>query len=329
MNATVIATGSYLPARIVTNDELAARFATSDSWIREKIGIQERRYAEANEGVSDMAVKAAHAALSDAGLKASDIDAIVFATATPDYHAPGSGALLQYKLGCRDIPAFDVRNTSPGFLFSLDLADGLIKSGRYKTVLVVGAEVHSTALDFSDKGRMMSVIFGDGCGCFILRASDTTRGLCDFILHTDGTHAKSLWCEGPSSLRNPRVSADQIADGVFFPRMDGRVVFEHAVKDMTAAVTELLERNNLIVPDVDWILTHQANLRIIETIRDALGVATERMPHNIEVYGNTSSASIPILADELKRSGKILPGQTIVLTSFGAGFCWGAGLWRV
>lgn len=322
----LIATGSYLPSRVVTNDDLAKRFSTSDAWIREKTGIEERRFASPGEGVSDMAAAAAKTALKRAGLNAGDVDAIVFATSTPDYHAPGSGILLQDKLGCRHIPAFDVRNTSPGFLYSLELADGLIRTGRYATVLVVGAEVHSTGLDFTDRGREMAVIFGDGCGCFLLRASRENRGFKDFVLRSDGSHAKDLWCEAPSSLQNPRVSTEQIEAGAFYPRMNGKVVFQHAVKNMGDAVSELLKRNALAVKDVDLLVSHQANLRIIEDLRDALKFREDKVPHNIDKVGNTSSASIPVLFDRLVTDGRIRDGLNVVLTSFGSGFSWGAGL---
>lgn len=326
MHATVLATGSALPDTVVTNADLATRFTTSDAWIRDKIGIHERRYAAAGQGVSDLALIAARQALAQAGLKPTDLDAILFATATPEYHAPGSGVLLQHKLGCRDIPAFDVRNTSPGFLYALELACGLIAMRRYRTVLVTGAEVHSTGLDFSERGRMMSVIFGDGAGCFILRATREKKGFLDFKLYSDGRFYDKLWCEGPSSLKNPRVSVEQIAQGIFFPQMNGRVVFENAVNRMGAAVKELLDANHLTKDEIDLYLCHQANLRIIETLVKNLGVPPEKVPHNIEKYGNTSSASIPILYNELTQAGRIRPGEKILLVSFGAGFCWGAGL---
>jgi 3-oxoacyl-[acyl-carrier-protein] synthase-3 len=314
--AKIMASGSYLPHRVVTNAELVKLMpSTSSAWIEEKIGIRERRFANPGQGVSDLALLASQKALVQAQLIPSDIDAIVFATATPEYHAPGSGVLLQNKLGCRPIPAFDVRNTSPGFLYSLDLADGLIKSGRYRTVLVVGAEVHSSGLDFSDRGRMMSVIFGDGAGCFILRAEKGDSGLCDFVLHSDGQYFDKLWCESPFG-KATRV----------YPQMEGRFVFEKAVSCMSSAVKELLVKNKVGVGDVDWFLSHQANLRIIEAIGQNLNLKAQNVPHNIEKYGNTSSASIPILFDELNCAGKFQTGQKIVMMSFGSGFCWGAGL---
>lgn len=329
MNSKIIATGSYLPKKVVTNHDLAKMFATSDEWIQKKTGISERRFAAKNEGVSDMALVATREALKQASLQPENLDAIVFATATPDYHAPGSGVLLQHKLSCREIPAFDVRNTSPGFLYSLDLADGLIKTNRYKTVLVVGSEVHSTALDLTDQGRLESVIFGDGAGCVILQATTEEKGIVDILLYSNGAHYDKLWCEGPSSLRNPRVTKEQMDEGIFYPKMDGRFVYQSATQFMSDAVKELLIRNKMNVGDVDLCVCHQANINIIQDVAKRLALSEKRVPTNIHKYGNTSSASIPILLDELNREGKITPGQKIVMTSFGSGFCWGAGLVKI
>jgi 3-oxoacyl-[acyl-carrier-protein] synthase-3 len=317
--ARLIATGSALPERVVSNEELATQFATSDEWIRDKIGIFERRYAADNQGVSDLATQAAQKALAQAAMSATDLDAIILATATPEYSAPGSGVLVQNKLGCRTIPAFDVHNTSPGFLFSLDLADGLLQSGRYQTLLVIGAEVHSRVLDFSDAGRMMSVIFGDGAGCVILQSHPAPIGLIDFVLHSDGQHFNKLWHPGKEAFGSPKDTT---------PQMDGRFVFENAVNCMTTAVQELLTRNKLKTDDIDLALSHQANLRIIKAIQTQLQLTEAQVPHNIERVGNTSSASIPILMDELMRAGTIKPGMQIVLMSFGSGFSWGAALLR-
>jgi len=329
MTSRILGSGSHLPEKVVTNEDLAKLFTTSDTWIKEKIGIKERRYAADGQGVSDLALEASKNALTQANLKADDIDAIVFATATPEYHAPGSGTLLQDKLSCRNIPAFDVRNTSPGFLFSLDIADGLIATGRYNTVLVAGSEVHSTGLDYSDQGRMMSVIFGDGAASFILGKSTDSSGFKSFSLHTEGSHFDKLWCPLPSSLKKGRVSEQDVKDNLLAPTMDGRYVFQHAVKFMTEAIKEVLLKNKISIGDIDLVISHQANMRIIEEIGKNLNLTTDQVASNIEIYGNTSSASIPILYDELNRSGKMKPGQKIIFCSFGSGFCWGAALYEV
>lgn len=324
----LLATGSSLPERVVPNSELAQRMQTSDQWIQEKIGIKERRYAASGEGVSDLAFKAAQAALSKAGLLPKDIDVILFATSTPEYQAPGSGILLQHKLGCREIPAFDIRNTSPGFLYALDLADGLLSTNRYQTALVVGAEVHSTGLDFSDRGRLMSVIFGDGAGCVLLK-SGSGKGLVDSLLYSNGKDFDKLWCESPSSLKSPRVSAHEIQQGSIYPQMDGRAVFKAAVHNMSDAIKKILVKNKMNVADVSWLVSHQANLRIIESIGIELNLPQEQVPTIIEKYGNLSSASIPVLMDEMQAQEKLKPGDRLLLTSFGSGFSWGAALWDI
>lgn len=329
MAAKIIGWGSHVPEKRVTNFDLAKLMNTSDEWVLQKIGIKERRYVESNQGTADLALEASKKALAVSGLDAKDIDAIVFATSTPDFHAPGSGALLQHRLGCRNIPAFDVRNTSPGFVYALDLADGLLGTIRYQKVLVVGAEVHSTGLDFSDRGRLMSVIFGDGAGCLLLEKDQNSSGFEDFILHTEGQYFDQLWCEAPSSLQNPRFSEEHIKNGACYPTMNGRVVFDHATKNMTSVIKELLIKNKCNVGEIDHFLFHQANARILDHIKKELQLSDEQVPSNIELLGNTSSASIPILYDTLARSGQIKAGEKVVMTSFGAGFCWGSALYQV
>lgn len=326
MNSILLATGSYLPSNVVTNADLAQRLDTTDTWIREHIGVEERHFAAHGEGVSDMAREAATTALKRAQLKPADLDAIVFSTSTPEYTEPKSGALLQNKLGCRTIPAFNVDQTSAGFVHSLDMADAFIKSGRYRTVLVVASEALSTGLDFTPRGRKMAVIFGDGCGCAILRGEKTTKGFQDFVLKSDGSFFDKLWCESPSSLRHPRLSADDIVTGRIYPQMEGRFVFRSAVDFTATAIQELLTRNNLPLQSVDYFISHQANLRILEALQERFKLCDGKVPHNIERVGNTSSASIPILLDEMNTEGKIKPGQNLMLAAFGAGFCWGAGL---
>lgn len=322
----IVATGSYLPSRIVTNDDLAKIFSTSDEWIKEKTGICERRFAALGEGVSDMAFEATKKALSQANLTSKDLDGIIFATSTPEYQAPGSAFLLQNKLECGEIFGWDIRNTSPGFLAALELADGLIARGRYKRLLVVASEVHSTALDFSDRGRLMSVIFGDGCGCFILEQNDTQKGILDVNLFGMGSGYDKLWCQLPSSLIEGRINSEQIEQGLHHPQMDGRAVFENAVDKMSDAIIKLLVKNKMNVADLDWFVPHQANLRIIESIGQRINVDFSKMIVNIERVANTSSASIPLAFDEAVRAGHIQRGDKILVSTFGSGFSWGAGL---
>ncbi|MBI2340413.1 MAG: ketoacyl-ACP synthase III [Deltaproteobacteria bacterium] len=328
LRSLITGAGSYLPPRVVTNAELAKKFNTTDEWIREKIGIRERRYVDKGVGTSDLALEASKKALEAAEKKPADVDCIIFATSTPDYFAPGSGVLLQKKLGCRKIPAFDIRNTSPGFLFSLELADSMIRIGKYQCILVIAAEVHSTGLDFSDRGRMMSVIFGDGAGAVVLEPTEGNHGILTTRLRSDGTYYDKLWCEAPASLYHPRIAPTMIEEGKVYPTMDGKFVFENAVQLMSLVSQEVLVEQNLTVDQIQHVIPHQANLRIIEAIAERMQIPMEKVHHNIETRGNTNSATIPILLDETLRAGKIAEGDLILMMSFGSGFSWGAGLMR-
>ncbi|MCP5464991.1 MAG: beta-ketoacyl-ACP synthase 3, partial [Deltaproteobacteria bacterium] len=275
-----------------------------------------------------MASEASLSALQQGKLKATDIDAIIFATSNPDYHAPGSAVLLQKALGCKEIPAFDLRNTSSGFLYGLELADSLTKTGRYQNVLLVASEAHSPALDFSDEGRMMSVIFGDGAAAVIVQASEHNH-LIDFELKSDGAHYDKLWCEGPSGLDNPRLQKQDLDSKKFFPQVDGRFVFKSAVQNMKAAAIQILKRNKMNVADLKYLVSHQANINIIKQIQADLHLEDAQVPTNIDRVGNTSGASIPILLDELNRSGALKSEDKLLFTCFGSGFCWGAALVQV
>lgn len=326
LKTKIISTGSYVPPKIVKNSDIAHILNSKDEWIKDKIGIESRRYVEKNETCSDLAFKASLKALERCGLEAKDLDAILFATATPDHFAPGAGVLLQQKLGCRQIPAFDIRNTSPGFLFALDLGDQMIQAGKYETVLVVGSEVHSTALDMSPQGRLMSVIFGDGAGVVILRKSDDDSGIRELKLYSDGTHYDKLWCEAPGSKFSPHVSEDLIKEGRVFPTMDGRFVFENAVNLMSEVCEEVLQNQKLTIQNIDHVIPHQANIRIIQTIGERLNIPLEKVGLTISKYGNTSAASIPITLDEMNDEGKIKSGDQILTMSFGSGLSWAAGV---
>lgn len=325
--AGVAGVGFAVPDQIITNAQLAARFSTTDAWIREKIGIEERRYVREGEGTSDLATRAARMALDQADWQATDIEAIVVASSTPDYHVPGVGVLVQDKLGCSLIPAYDVHNSSPGFLFAMEMATALIESGKYKRLLVIGAEVHSTSLDMSDRGRLMSVIFGDGAGAVLLEGREEKNKKLSSIktlLFSEGKHFDKLWCEAPSALHHPSITPDMIADGRVHPQMDGRFIFEQAVARMAAACETLLAQNSLTTRDIDWVVPHQANLRIIETLGAQLNVPREKVMTTIEHYGNLSSASIPVALAVAYAGGKIKRGDIILSPSFGSGFSWGA-----
>jgi 3-oxoacyl-[acyl-carrier-protein] synthase-3 len=333
--SAIAGAGHYVPSKVVTNDDLAKLFPTSDEWIQQRSGIKERRYIEKSGiGASDLALHAAKTALERAGKTERDIDAIVFATLSPDYFFPGSGVLLQHKLGIPGVPALDVRNQCSGFLYSLSIADAWIRSGVYGHVLVVGAEVHSTGLEFSERGREVTVLFGDGAGAVLLGPgeergiSGRPRGVLTVVLHSDGVGAQELWVEAPTSAQMPRLTPEMMAEGRHYPRMNGKQVFRWATQKMPEVAREALDRAGLGVSDVDLFIPHQANMRINQHVANELGIPPEKVVHNIERYGNTTAATIPIGISEAQADGRIQPGTTVLFAAFGAGFTWGAAVVR-
>jgi len=300
--AKIIGTGMYVPDRVVTNDELAALMDTTDEWIRQRTGIEERRYIEPGQQPSDLASTATKHALEAAQLGPEDIDCIVLTTLSSQADFPGTSFFLQDQLGLSETPCFDVRAQCSGFLFGLGVANGFICSGMYRRVLVVGCEVHSTGIDISDVGRDVAVIFGDGAGAVLLEATEDENdgsGLLEIRLHAQGKFAKKLWVEAPGSGFSPvRLSHQLIDERRHFPHMEGRFVFKHAVRRMPEVLLETLNAASLKLEDVDLFLFHQANLRINEFVMEQMGIPAERCSNNIQRYGNCSSASIPILLDE-------------------------------
>lgn len=329
MPARIVSTGSYVPPRVVTNHDLTKLMDTSDEWIQQRSGICERRYVDDGVAPSDLGVQAAQKALASANLRTSDIDLLLVATLSAEHTFPGTSAFIQRKLGCTGIPAMDVRAQCSGFLYGLQVANGLVVSGLYKRVLFVAVEVQSRALDFSDQGRDTAVLFGDGAGAVILEQStDPERGIMSVVLHSDGEHAEKLWVQYPSMASSPNVSPEIVAAGGCHPKMDGRFVFKHAVTRLPEVIQEVLTTTHLKPLDIDWWLFHQANLRINEHVASTLGISPNRCPYNIDRYGNCSSASIPILLDELVQSGSIKTGQLLALAAFGSGFTWGGAILR-
>ncbi len=330
--AKIIGTGMYVPDLVVTNDDLAKRMDTTDEWIRQRTGIEERRYIEPGQQPSDLASAATKQALEAAQLGPEDIDCIVLTTLSSQADFPGTSFFLQDQLGLSDTPCFDVRAQCSGFLFGLAVANGFIRSGMYRRVLVVGCEVHSTGIDISDAGRDVAVIFGDGAGAVLLEATEDENddsGLLEIRLHAQGKFAKKLWIEAPGSGFTPaRMSHQLIDERRHFPYMEGRFVFKHAVKRMPEVLLETLNAASLKLEDVDLFLFHQANLRINEFVMEQMGIPTERCSNNIQRYGNCSSASIPILLDEAARTGRLAPGQIVSMTSFGSGFSWASAVLR-
>jgi len=321
----IIGTGFSVPDRVVTNEELSLVMATSDEWIRTRTGIQERHWVREGETGVELARKAADQALATAGLAPSDLDAIVFATCTPDHFIPGNGVFLQRAMGIPGIPAIDIRMACSGFVYALSVADAWVRAGSFKRVLVVGAEIQSTGLDISTEGRNTAVIFADGAGAVVLAPSDQPdRGVLAFDLHSDGTLAEMLWVDVPGSMYHPRISAEQLAERRHFASMDGKEVFRHAVTRMPESVRAALAGANLAVGDISLLLAHQANLRISEMVQRNLELRDDQVYNNIQKYGNTTAATIPIMLDETLRSGRIKPGDIVVLTAFGAGFAWGS-----
>ena len=337
MRAVVTSTGAYVPERRVTNDELAGRMDTSDAWIRQRTGIQERRhvdFAQAPMGASDLALRASQQALERAGLTPSDVDCIIYATLSPDNFFPGDGVVLQAKLDVpAGVPAFDVRNQCSGFLYGLRMADAFLRAGIYRTVLLVGAEVHSTGLDFSDRGRDVAVLFGDGAGAMVLQAAEGAEagapGVLSVHVHADGRHAEALCCRDPSSATMPRLSVERLEEGRHFPHMDGKLVFRNAVVRMPEAVHEALAAAKVDIAELDLLICHQANLRIAEMVQQRLGLRTDQVFNNIMHLGNTTAASLPLAIDEAWQTGRLRRGQLLALASFGSGFTWGSALIRL
>ncbi len=329
-NARIIGHGHYVPERVVTNAELEKMMDTSDEWIQERTGIKERRWIQPDETtIYELGYKATQKALERAGIEAEEIDFIVFASILSDYGFPGGGCLMQEVLGIPGVPSMDIRNACSGFVYGLSIGDKFIKSETYKTVLVVGAEIQSTGIDKTTRGRDVAVIFGDGAGAVILQATDDeNKGILTTHLHADGRYAKKLWCEWPSIHKTPAMGGmfnDPERDA---PRMEGRYVFKHAVVKFPEVINEALEATGYSINDVDLVIPHQANLRITEAVAQRLGLSMNKVYSNIQRYGNTTAASIPIALDEAADEGLIKENSLVCLAAFGSGFTWGSALIR-
>ena len=322
--------GHHVPENIVTNEQLSTMMETSDEWITERTGIKQRRWVDpTKDTVANMAAKASRIALQRAGLKEQDVEFIVFATITPDYFFPGSGVLLQRELGLEGIGALDIRNACSGFIYALSVADQFIKTGMYKTILVVGAEIQSTAIDPTTRGRNTAVIFADGAGAAILQASDR-QGILSTHLHADGRFAEELYVRDPGSSR-PREERqpEQILDTTHYKVvMNGNQVFKHAVVRFMEVITEALTCNNISKESVSLLIPHQANLRISQFIQEKMNLRDDQVYNNIMHFGNTTAASIPIAMSEAWEKGKIRENDLICLAAFGSGFTWASAMIR-
>ncbi len=346
-NSKIAGIGYYVPKNVFTNEDLTKYMDTSDEWIQERTGIKERRYADrTGETTTTMGVEAATIAIERAGITASDIDFIVFATLSPDYYFPGCGVLLQRALHMKEIGALDVRNQCSGFLYALSVADQFIKTGMYKNILVVGSEKHSFGLDYSTRGRNISVIFGDGAGAVVLQPTQKEgQGILSTHLHSDGASAEILAMYNPGTHANhwipePVATFDDAEMGQMFmshtmidgaqnfPNMDGPSVFKKAVIKMPEVVVEALAANGLTTADINMLIPHQANLRIAQFVQQKLKLSDDQVYNNIQKYGNTTAASIPIALCEAWEAGKIKEGDLVCLTAFGSGFTWASALIR-
>lgn len=328
--AVITGTGRCLPGRVVSNADMEKLVNTSDAWIRERSGIVERRWVEPGTGPSDLAVEAARQAIEAAGIDQDEIDLVIAATLSPDYYFPGIGVLVQAKLGLPNIGALDVRNQCSGFIYGLSVADQYIRAGTCKKILLVAAEVQSTSLDFTDQGRDIAVLFGDGAGAVVIEPGDPAgdRGILSTHLFCDGRFATELCMEHPSPKNSPTFQLEFISERKTFPRMDGRKVFINAVERMPEAVQAALEHNGLEAKDLSLVIPHQANDRISQMVMKKLQLPEERVVRNIQRYGNTTAASIPIALDEVVREGKLKRGDLLGLTAFGSGFTWASALIR-
>jgi 3-oxoacyl-[acyl-carrier-protein] synthase-3 len=325
----------YVPERKVSNDDLSKVMETSDAWITERTGIKERRFIERGDiSTADLGERAARAALEQAKWSAQDVDLIVFATLSPDYYFPGVGVMMQQRLGCRTIPALDIRAQCSGLVYGLSVIDGYVKSRQAKKVLLVCAEVQSPVLDMTTRGRDMAVLFGDGAGALAIEAVEENgsrlmqRGIIDSVLGSDGSGADVLCMKTPGTATPGFLRSEDIAEARIHPYMDGKTVFKNAVTRLCETAATLLQRNGITPGDIDLIIPHQANLRINEMVRSQLGLAPERVFNNIQRYGNTTAATIPICMSEAVAEGKLKDGDLVMTLAFGAGFTWGGNLIR-
>ena len=338
-NAYISGTGFFVPPDVVTNQELATRFGidTTDEWIVQRTGIKERRFAEAGVATSDLALRASRDAIERAGIQTRDLDMILFATLSPDCHFPGSGVYLQQKLGLTEgdnakfVPALDIRNQCSGFLYGLATATSMVQSGNCKHVLLVGAEIHSHAIDLTTRGRQVSSLFGDGAGAVVVSATEENRGVRAWYLGADGRFADALAQKVWNISKFPYIDNDAQGRGVVEPemlwaRMDGKVVFRNAVQRMCEVLIQACMDQNLTRDDIDLFVFHQANLRINEYVANQMGIPPEKCANNIDRYGNTTAATIPILLAEAERDGRLKRGMKVVAVAFGSGFTWGAAV---
>jgi len=333
INTKIAGVGHYVPDNVVTNDDLSKIMDTNDAWIQERTGIKERRWVPkgSEDTPSVMGTKAARKAIENAGLTPDDIDFIIFATLSPDYYFPGPGVMVQKQLGLKEIGALDVRNQCSGFVYGLSVADKFIKTGTYKNILLIGSELHSQGLDKTTRGRGVSVIFGDGAGAVVLQPTEEeNKGVLTTHLHSQGEYAEELALIAPNTSKWVDVIMEENDpdDTSYYPYMNGNFVFKHAVTRFQEVIHEALQATALQTQDIDLLIPHQANLRISQYIQAKMKLPQEKVYNNIQRYGNTTAASIPIALSEAVEEGKIEEGELLCLAAFGSGFTWGSTLIR-
>jgi 3-oxoacyl-[acyl-carrier-protein] synthase-3 len=331
LQSRIVGAGHYVPERVVTNFDLEKIMDTSDEWIKERSGIEQRRFATFGvDTVANMGTKASLIAIERAGLKPDDIDFIVFATLSPDYYFPGSGVLVQKELGIKNVGALDVRDQCCGFIYGLSVADQFIKTGMYKTVLVIGSEIHSNGLDLTTRGRGVGVLFGDGAGAVVLQAeTDPKRGILSSHLHSQGEFADVLCVKAPGNFKETKFYPGIMDDiEMITPQMDGQLVFKNAVTRFAEVIKEALVANNVTQDDLNMLVVHQANLRICQFLQKQMRLPDEKIYNNIQKYGNTTAATIPIILSELWEQNRLKPNDLVMLAAFGSGFTWASSLIR-
>jgi 3-oxoacyl-[acyl-carrier-protein] synthase-3 len=330
----IIGVGSYVPPKVVTNQDLEKLLDTSHDWIIQRTGIEERRWVDEHESTSGLALKASLKAIEHAQIDKSQIDMIIFATLSPDYDFPGTGCFLQHKLGLGPVAVLDIRQQCTGFLYGLSIADNFIKAGTHKNILVVGAEIHSKGLDKTPEGRTVTVLFGDGAGAFIVGRKEIKNPKVDSCiighdLFAQGEHAKELWIEAPgNAIGAERLNEKMLQEKKHYPVMNGKVVFVHAVKRMSECLTLTLKKHSLTIADIDCFLFHQANLRINSKVAEILEIPEEKIFNTIQKFGNTTAATIPLGMHEAIKAEKIKKGDLVASAAFGSGFTWASAVFR-
>jgi 3-oxoacyl-[acyl-carrier-protein] synthase-3 len=334
MPSVIVATGRHVPDQRLTNEALSPMLASDPAWIVERTGIEARHFAAPTDTTTTLAAAAARQAMARAGWGPGDVDALIFATLSPDLAFPGCGVLLQHMLGLPHIPALDIRNQCSGYLYALQVARAWIEAGIYRRVLIVGSEVHSVGLDLTERGRAISVLFGDGAGAVLLeRSEEAGRGVLDVRLGANGAHAEALWCEAPGARMRPHITAADIARGRHYPQMLGRVVFRHAIEVLSREVERILTDHGIGAGSAEreaiWFVPHQANRRINEYLVEKLGLNPDRTLHTIRDFGNTTAASIPMALDVAREESGMGEGALVLHAAFGSGFTWGTALVRM